>query len=59
MDMSDLMTLKEIEAKYGVKTRTVQSYITRDQVIPSDKKIKIGRQWFVDRKFAEEKWKEK
>lgn len=56
MKLQNYMTLKEIEATYGVKVDTVRSYITRKLVIPLDKRHKIGNQWFVDRKFAEEKW---
>lgn len=53
------MTLKEIEEKYGVKKSTVKAYLTRGEVIPNDKKIKIGNQWFTEREFAENKWGKK
>lgn len=56
MKLENYMTLKDIENEFGVKTRTVQAYILRGQVIPEDKKIKIGRQWFIDKAFAKGKW---
>lgn len=51
------MTLKEIEETYGVKKNTLKAYLTRGEVIPDDKKIKIGNQWFIEREFSEKKWK--
>lgn len=56
MKFEDYMTLKEIEESFGVKADTIRNYINRDQVIPKEKIIKIGRQWFIDRNFATEKW---
>lgn len=56
MDLTKLITLKEIEEKYGVKPATIRSYVNREKVIPEDKILKIGSLWFIDRAFAEEKW---
>lgn len=56
MELKSLMTLSEIEETYGVRSDTIRSYITRGQVIPENKRVKIGEMWFIDRKFAEEKW---
>lgn len=56
MKLQNYMTLKEIEEVYGISTATIRTYIMREKVIPKEKRYKIGNQWFVDRKFAEEKW---
>lgn len=51
-----LLTLNEINERYGIKPDTIRSYIARGEVIPKDKIVKIGRQWFIDSVFAAEKW---
>ena len=55
----NLLTLNEVQERYGIKPDTIRSYITRGEVIPQDKLIKIGRQWFIDSVFASEKWGQK
>ena len=50
------MTLKEVEEEYKVAPTTLRAYISRGKVIPEDKKVKLGNQWLIERKFAEEKW---
>lgn len=59
MELKKWMTINELSEKYGVVPATIRNYIKRNQVIPEKKRIKIGRQWFIDRKFAEEKWGKK
>lgn len=59
MRLEDYMTLKEIEESFGVKSDTLRNYIKRNQVIPKEKIIKVGRQWFIERIFANEKWGQK
>ena len=54
-----LLTLNEVQEQFGVKPDTIRSYITRGEVIPQDKIVKIGRQWFIDSVFASEKWGQK
>jgi len=56
MKLEDFMTLAEIGKDYKVKPATLRSYISRGQVIPEDKRIKIGETWLIDREFVEEKW---
>ena len=55
----NLLTLNEVQERYGIKPDTIRSYITRGEVIPQDKIVKIGRQWFIDSVFAAEKWGKK
>lgn len=56
MNLNKALTLLQVSEQYNIKRNTLLSYISRNQVIPEDKKIKIGNQWFIDRDFAEEKW---
>ena len=49
-------TTSEIKEKFGISPGTIRTYIMRNTVIPEDKRIKIGRQWYVEREFAENLW---
>lgn len=52
-------TIPEIEERYRVKGKTLRSYIYRDQVIPKDKYLQIGRSWLIERDWVDEKYKDK
>lgn len=49
-------TTSEIKEKYGISPGTIRTYIMRDEVIPEDKRIKIGRQWYIEKEFADKLW---
>lgn len=56
--MRDWLTLKEVEEAYeGIKADTLRSYITRKTVIPEREHQKMGNQWFVSKKWVDEKYK--
>lgn len=54
--LKDYMTLKEVEEKYDVRADTLRSYITRKQVIPPDQIIKVGKIWYINREWIENKY---
>lgn len=49
-------TTSEIKEKYDISPGTIRTYIMRDEVIPEDKRIKIGRQWYIEKDFADKLW---
>lgn len=49
-------TTSEIKEKFDISPATLRAYISRDKVIPEDKRIKIGRQWYIEKEFAENLW---
>lgn len=57
--MDKWLTLKEAEELTSIKHNTFGSYITRNKVIPTDKKLKKGNMWLIDREWLEEKYKDK
>ncbi len=58
-DLKDWMTLKEIEALYGIKPATIRVYILRGQVIPDDALYKLGNTWLVKKTWVQKKYEEK
>ena len=52
----NFMTTSQVADEFDVKVRTLTSYLARGQVIPDDRKIRVGGQWLIERKFAESKW---
>lgn len=56
MDLNNYITINDLAKKYGLNPDTIRSYIARGQVIPDDKKFKVGNTWLIEKKFAEEKW---
>lgn len=59
MDVRNYMTLQEIEASYKIQARTLNAYILREEVIPKDKIVRIGKQWLIERSWVEEKYAKK
>lgn len=57
--ISEVYTISEITELYGLKRGTITSYISKGQVIPKDKMIKKGEQWLIDKKWIDEKYKDK
>lgn len=56
IELKDWVTLKEAAEIAEIKPDTLRSYINRNEVIPEVKRIKIGRQWFINREWLEEKY---
>ncbi len=57
--MDNWLTLREAEELTGIKHNTFGSYITREKVIPENKRIKKGNMWLIDREWLEEKYADK
>lgn len=53
------ITLKDAGKEYDVKADTLRSYITRKQVIPEGKAVKLGRQWFISREWMDENYEKR
>ena len=49
-------TTSEIKEKVGISPGTIRTYVMRDEVIPEDKRIKSGRQWYIEKEFADRLW---
>lgn len=56
MDLNNYITINDLAKEYKLNPDTIRSYIARGQVIPDDKKFKIGNTWLIEKQFAKEKW---
>lgn len=59
MNFEDYITILDIEKQFNVKAGTIRSFIAREQVIPKDKIVKIGRQWFINKQWVKENYEER